>query len=112
MMNKSIVSTAASLLLVLGAGIPAHAVVTVNPAEGGWWMYSPSNMGTRAESTYYHPTKCHGATLKRNGETVIRTIQTHADAVASAAKTHAPWTTGWQYYYWLCSAQTRPSLAT
>lgn len=102
MMNKAIVSTAASLLLVLGTGISAHAAVTVNPAEGGWWTYGQSNSETLAESTYYHKTKCHGATLKRNGETVIRTIQTRADAIASAKKTHAPWTTGWEYYYWLC----------
>ena len=94
MRNRSKVGLIAVALLVGTAG--AAAATTQYPTEGGTWEYGN---GVTSAWSYYTVDYCHGSSITRNGTTVSRSADTRAGQPSNAYTNHAPWTTGFHFYY-------------
>lgn len=102
MKSKVLLASLVGGILVISGAVGAVAA-TENPPEGGTWNYGvSSNVYTRAYSKYFHPSRCHGSSVYRNGSLIVRSIQTAPNYWSLAEKNKAPWTGGFSFTYWLC----------
>jgi len=93
--------TSAALLtaaLMLGSAGAAYAT-TQYPVEGGTWEYGN---GVTSAWSYYTVDRCHGSSITHAGDTVSRSVDTAAGQRSNAYTNHAPWTTGYHFYYRVC----------
>lgn len=94
--------TRAALLtaaLILGSAGAAFAT-TQYPAEGGTWEYGN---GVTSAWSYYTVDLCHGSSIKNaDGILVARSVDTAAGKRSNAYINHAPFASGFHFYYRVC----------
>lgn len=98
-MRKKARAALLAAALVMGSAGAAFAT-TQYPAEGGTWEYGN---GVTSAWSYYTVDRCHGSSITRtDGTLVVRSIDTAAGKTSNAYTNHAPWTTGYRFYYRVC----------
>jgi hypothetical protein len=95
--KKMIVGLVAAALTLVPTGVALAN--TQYPVEGGKWEY---DNGFTSAWSYYTVDRCHGSSITRNGTVVSRSVDTIAGQKSDAYTNHAPWTSGYHFYYRVC----------